>query len=138
MEKIDKLKLDLQEYVELMNHETFKEAKNSYILNHIFHITTYDSALDEKFVKAILEIMDVILTRKNFEYIKNEDNYIKFITIVNLIIDTLNWGTSIRGCFFDKITISCFLCRKEPNDEIIFESDEEIKELLNYLNKEDE
>lgn len=138
MEKIEKLKTDICEYTRLMNHETFKEAKNSYILNYIFNITTYDSALDEKFVNDILEIMDVILKRKNFEYIKDETNYIKFITIVNLIIETLNWGTSIRGCFFDKITVNCFLCRKEPNDEIIFESDEEIRELLNYLNKEDE
>lgn len=138
MEKIEKLKSDICEYAKLIKHETFKEAKNSYILNYIFNITTYDSALDEKFVNDILEIMDVILKRKNFEYIKDETNYIKFITIVNLIIETLNWGTSIRGCFFDKITVNCFLCRKEPNDEIIFESDEEIRELLNYLNKEDE
>lgn len=138
MEKIERLKLDICEYTKLIKHETFKEAKNSYILNYIFNITTYDSSLDEKFVNAILEIMDVILNRKNFEYIKDETNYIKFITIVNLIIETLNWGTSIRGCFFDKIIVNCFLCRKEPNDEIIFESDEEIRELLNYLNKEDE
>lgn len=138
MEKIERLKNDIHEYAKLMNHETFKEAKNSYILNHIFYITTYDSLLDEKFVNDILEIMDVILKRKNFEYIKDETNYIKFITIVNLIIETLDWGTSIRGCFFNKITVNCFLIKKELDDTIVFNNNDEIKELLDYLNKEDE
>lgn len=138
MEKIERLKNDIHEYTELMNHETFKEAKNSYILNHIFNITTYDSDLDEKFVKAILEIMNVIIERKNFEYIKDENNYIKFITVVNLILESLDWGTSIRGCFFNKITVNCFLIKKELDDTIVFSNDDEIKELINYLNKEDE
>lgn len=138
MEKIERLKNDIHEYAELMNHETFKEAKNSYILNHIFYITTYDSLLDEKFVNDILEIMDIILKRKNFEYIKDETNYIKFITIVNLIIETLDWGTSIRGCFFNKITVNCFLIKKELDDTIVFNNYDEIKELLDYLKKEDE
>lgn len=138
MEKIERLKNDIHEYIELMNHETFKEAKNSYILNHIFNITTYDSDLDEKFVKAILEIMNVIIERKNWEYIEDKNNYIKFITIVNLIIESLDWGTSIRGCFFNKITVNCFLIKKELDDTIVFSNDDEIKELINYLNKEDE
>ena len=70
----------------------------------VFDITTYDYNLSMKFGKDIIEIMEVINNRKNFEYIKDEENYKKFILVANLLdkYNWIEWGTSIRGCWFDK------------------------------------
>ena len=69
----------------------------------IFDLTTYDSAMDERFVKDILEVCKVILNRETFEYIEDEKNYVKYLVVCQLLCNFrwIEWGTSIRGAFFD-------------------------------------
>ena len=57
----------------------------------VFDITTYDYDLSMKFGKDIIEVMEVINNRKNFEYMEeDEENYKKFILVANLL-DKFNW-----------------------------------------------
>lgn len=39
----------------------------------------------------------------NFEYIKNKEQYLNYLTMVNMpfLTDKLDWGGSIRGAWFD-------------------------------------
>lgn len=69
----------------------------------IFDITTYDSGLDAFFVRKFIDASDAILNKTTFDYIKTEDNYRWFIAVCNMpfIADRIDWGTSIRGCWFD-------------------------------------
>jgi hypothetical protein len=79
-------------------------TKYEWAASEIFHLTTYDGDLDERFVKAIIEVCKVILERRTFEYIEDEENYIKYILVCQLLEDNhwINWGTSIRGAWFER------------------------------------
>ena len=91
-----------------------------------------------KFGKDIIEVMEVINNRKNFEYIKEDkENYKKFILVANLLdkYNWIEWGTSIRGCWFDKwsnpyIEGECY----DMEDKIEFDEDgKDIGLLLDFL-----
>lgn len=88
-------------YCECFSHDD--RSKYEWAASGVFDLTTYDSSLDELFVKDILEVCKVIRDNKNFEYIKNEQNYIKYILVCQLLdkFHWIEWGTSIRGAWFD-------------------------------------
>ena len=80
-----------------------KWSKYTWAARSVFDLTTYDPALDEMFVKDILEVCKVILNRENYEYIKDEKNYIKYILVCQILekFNWLGWGTSIRTAWFN-------------------------------------
>lgn len=98
-----------EEYLEILeqqNSDDFKDSINNryaWISHCLFDITTYDDALDIEFGKTIHEVMIQIFNRTTFEYIKIQDNYKKYIIVCNLLTGyrMLEWGTSIRGAWFD-------------------------------------
>ena len=77
--------------------------KYEWAANHIFDLCTYDAALDEKFVKDIFEVCQVIIDKRNFEYQIDNNNYIKYILVCQILyhFNWINWGTSIRGAWFE-------------------------------------
>lgn len=79
-------------------------TKYEWAAMNIFDLCTYDGSLDEKFVKAIIEVCNVILEDRNFEYIKDEKNYIKYILVCQIFeqFRWIDWGTSIRGAWFQR------------------------------------
>jgi hypothetical protein len=76
-----------------------------FICDEFMNITTYDDSVSLRLGGKIIEIMKVILERKNFEYIKDEDNYDWFIMITNMFdqLRLIEWGSSIRGCWFEEL-----------------------------------
>lgn len=81
----------------------FKDtSKYSWAMSEVFGLCTYDSSLDELFVKTIIEVCKVIKERTNFEYIGDRQNYIKYIQVCQLLneFNWIEWGTSIRGAWF--------------------------------------
>ena len=106
-----------------------KEVKASYIMLS-FNITTYDTDIDLELFDILIEIMEAILKRKTLEYIKiSKQNYRNFILFVNIIKEYIDWGTSIRTCFFTKLLIE----NMSDGSYIEFEEYNEIKELIDYL-----
>ena len=79
------------------------ESKMEYLGNVVFDFTTYDSGIDVLFAKKMIPVLKCILDRKTFEYQKNKEQYINYLTMVNMpfLVDKLEWGTSIRGAWFD-------------------------------------
>lgn len=94
-------------YEEVCSWHDDEDEYNKYewAASYIFDLTTYDGELDEKFVKDILEVCKVIADRSNYEYIANNDNYIKYILVCQLLdrFKWINWGTSIRGAWFENL-----------------------------------
>ena len=91
------------------------DNKYEWASSHVFNLATYDGTLDEMFVKKIIEVCKVILEKRNFEYIKDESNYISYI-LVSQLLDHLNWigwGTSIRGAWFEE-DVRYGACRTTP------------------------
>lgn len=76
-------------------------SKNSFVCNHIFQLTLYDDGhIADRFIEAYTPVIRYIIDRKNFEYIKID--YYNYLTVVNHLnnLDWLEWGGSIRGCWF--------------------------------------
>lgn len=75
------------------------ETKYEWAASSVFNLATYDSELDELFVKKILEVLKVILLGINFEYIKDEANYRTYILVCQKLSDMnwIDWSSSIRG-----------------------------------------
>jgi len=80
---------------------TESEIKKIFLSDAICNITTYDDDLSLEFGNMIYDTMEVIFERKTFEYIKHDENYIKYILSCHFIEDWLDWGTSIRGAWFN-------------------------------------
>lgn len=137
MNKIDILKSEIILYKDwCIEGHGDKIVKSQFLVSEIFDIDTYDTDLDVKFANDILEIMDIIFNCNTFEYIESsDDNYIKFITIANLIKPILDWGTSIRGCFIDEIKIN-ISNSDQKNIYIKFQTRDEIKSFIDYFKEE--
>lgn len=78
-------------------------SKLEWVATSVFDLVTYDGDLDERFAKDILEVCKVILEKRNYEYIEDEQNYVKYILVCQLLDKNywINWGTSIRGAWFE-------------------------------------
>lgn len=82
-------------------HFTEQQKKYIFLSSAIVGITTYDDDLDVKYGKMIAETLVQIKNRTTFNYIKDEAKYQDFISSCNYIIRWLDWGSSIRGAWFD-------------------------------------
>lgn len=132
------------------NYESYKEFgtfenKYEWAASHIFNLATYDSDLDEKFVKLILEVCEVILENKNYEYIEDETNYFTFIAVCQRLnsLGWIDWGTSIRGAWFDDQVYEfeydkkkqMIICDLEP-DIRVYPVKDSIRALLDFMEDE--
>ena len=128
-----------REYEAYKDFGTF-ETKYEWAASHIFDLATYDSSLDELFVKKILEVCRVILERQNFEYIKDDDNYITFIGVCQRLnsLGWIDWGSSIRGAWFDNMPdtfdgspmLNCYDYEDSPT---IYPTTGSIKALIDFM-----
>lgn len=66
-------------------------------------ICTYDSDVDKLFIREMMEVIDVILQRTTFDYQESYEKYLIYLRMVHMpfIADRINWGTSIRGAWFE-------------------------------------
>jgi len=78
-----------------------QEKKCIFLSSAIIGITTYDDELSKEYGKMILDTLIQIKNRTTFEYIKDKENYRKFILSCNFIQNWIEWGTSIRGAWFN-------------------------------------
>jgi len=104
MKYIEQLKKSYEEAMAF--NDCCPESRSEFVGNYVFGFTTYDSdkgSALESLTNDMLEVLKVILEKRNFEYLENEDNYMKYMTMVNMpfLIDKLQWGTSIRGAWLD-------------------------------------
>lgn len=99
-------------YEEVCSWHVDEYDKYEWAANYIFGLCTYDAAMDEKLVKDILEVCKVIIDRTNYEYIRDDNNYTKYILVCQLLyhFHWLTWGTSIRGAWFEEL---CHCAQKD-------------------------
>ena len=101
----------MAKYIELLDKhfkeeqhlECAPETKMEYLGSSIFDFNTYDSEIDILFAEKMVEVLKVILNKNTFEYIKDREQYLNYLTMVNMpfLTDKLDWGGSIRGAWFD-------------------------------------
>lgn len=78
----------------------FTKEECGYIWLCSLFATFYDSDMELKWGKLLYETIIAIIERKQSELL--DKNYEEYLICLNLIgVDILNWGTSIRFCWFD-------------------------------------
>lgn len=92
-------------------------------LANLFGLTLYDESADELFVRKYVEVVDAITENTTFEYIKDQDNYMWYLIVVNSMFlkGRTDWGASIRGAWWDskQPPLVCFL--RDSNWHVIEE-----------------
>lgn len=105
-------------YSDLLEHSYKKYDSESsrleFLADHVFNFTTYDSDMSELFAQKAIEVCKAINTRSVPDFISDIECYKWYLIMVNLpfFSDALNWGTSIRGAWWEvetKTLISCGL-----------------------------
>jgi hypothetical protein len=99
IEKLDELYLFHRNILDEDDREEY--YKHEFLGGVIFNFTTYDGEMDELLSSMMVPVIECILRKKTFEY--QEKYYIYYIMMVNMpfLADKLDWGTSIRGAWFD-------------------------------------
>lgn len=66
-------------------------------------LLTYDDHIGYLLLGKFFTTIEHIINRTTFDYIKDEANYLDYITMVNLprIAKHIEWGGSIRGAWFE-------------------------------------
>jgi hypothetical protein len=82
-------------------------SRLEYLADNIFNFTTYDTEQAELFATKAIEVCEAITNRTTYEYIrKSGADHTWFLLMCNMpFFDRrLNWGTSIRGAWWDTST----------------------------------
>ena len=137
-----------KQFDEIYNdYKTIYEIPNKMVFaaDVIFGLKTYDDDMSYLFVKNIIEVLKVIINEENFEYIKNKENYVKFLIVCNFLYDKIgciDWGTSIRGAWLVDYCKKPYICEwysetstKTINIKIPY-SPQNIIELVEWLEDE--
>ena len=91
-------------YSDFLEYTDYPENRLIWVADNIFEFVTYDSGASEVFGNLMLRVLKPILNQTTFDFQKeSEDNYYTFLLMVNMpfLKDKLEWGTSIRGAWFD-------------------------------------
>lgn len=78
-------------------------SRQDFLASYIFGFSTYDSEMDELFVKRAVEVSMAITERTTFDYIKDRTQYEWFLAMCHMDFfqERICWGTSIRGAFWN-------------------------------------
>lgn len=70
--------------------ESLGGTKYEWAASRIFELSTYDSELDELFIKTIIDVCKSIINRTTFEYMEDHMMYVKYIIVAQLL-NSFNW-----------------------------------------------
>lgn len=73
-----------------------------FLAEDLFDFDLYDSGECKWFAHTMLEVIRVILEKKNYEFINAPERYRTYLLMVNMpfLKDKLEWGTSVRGAWW--------------------------------------
>jgi hypothetical protein len=123
-----------KEFNDLNECSDKKITKSKYLGDSIFDFVTYDDNMTNLFVNKMIQVLESILEQKTYDYInESEDNYLNYLTMVNMpfLAEKIDWSTSIRGAWFDKLKeyeVDCSKIIIEKQEIKIF-----IKELIDWI-----
>ncbi len=100
------------------------ESRFEFLAESIFDFTTYDSGMSDLFGRKAVEVCAAINDRKTFDYQKEADGYQWYLIMCNMpfFAGKLEWGTSIRGAWWDlhgNKTFEISICGLWENNEQI-------------------
>jgi hypothetical protein len=118
-------------YLELLENSFLQDNSNlhpterhpsrlEFLANAVFDFTTYDSSMSVLFATKAVEVIAAISNKATFAYQEvGAENYQWYLIMVNMPFfqDRLNWGSSIRGAWWDGKQPSIDSCGLYVEDE---------------------
>lgn len=131
------LKRDWDDYCRF---RPFEVSKYEWLSENVFDLTTYDNRLNDVFGRKVFEVCKAILGGTTFEYIQIDDAHYTTYILVCQILDMfhwIEWGTSIRGAWFEEQRDSRYILR-DPEDleNVLPFTEENIRILLEFIEEE--
>jgi hypothetical protein len=102
-------------------YNDFKEQnpecnKRQWFTSYFLNLTTYDDEVDEYFYNYCIPVIKELIGRTcckcyhypfkggqfNFKWNIKDEKYIQYLTVCNLILGSIEWGTSIRTAWWDE------------------------------------
>lgn len=135
------------DYLEMLNRSYSEEGEGQgrfeFLADAVFGFTTYENEVSALMAEKCLEVCRAVTDRKTFEYIRDADNNQWYLIMVNMpfLKDRLEWGTSIRGAWWDlygddKFTIkSCLLFQDDDQLLEISFNEKEWTEFVNAMSE---
>ncbi len=112
-----------------------KDQRLIFLSDHIFNYDTYDGDRAIFFAEKTIFIIYAILHKKTFDLIQqSKENYYWYLAICNMpfLANNIEWGTSIRGAWFNhSITIKS--CGLYHDDEQIIDLDLEYEHVDQFF-----
>lgn len=92
-----------------INSQKDYDSKYAYFAESYFNVIAYDDHMADIIGREITEVIEVILNRKSFDYIENDENYKKYIIWASKLdeMEWIEWGTSIRGAWLNTPILIC-------------------------------
>lgn len=90
------------------------ENKKIYFVEYIINMITYDDELAEYYYDNYFKpTLTSILNKGEMGFSSNKDEYVRYNITCNLILglrglNSLDWGTSIRDCWFDSMCVPLY------------------------------
>lgn len=132
------LKLLESSYNQALSRGEFTCSKLEFIGNHIFEFETYEDVVLSLMTKKAIEVCGVITNFTTFDYIKDDNNNMWFLVMVNMPFfkNKLEWGVSIRGAWWDCYPNKCFKlesCGIYNGEEYLYEIEFDDKEWFAFI-----
>lgn len=112
-EQLDYMYNEHKEFkMDCCNEEDY--TKFQFLCSEVFELCPYDSYIEDKWGREIYRVMMHIKKGSCFSYWKVDDTHYNYYLIICQLLDSkhwINWGTSIRNCWFDF---------SEESDKLVF------------------
>lgn len=104
--------IDLEHSYNVERKDLPELSRLEFLADYIFGFTTYAKSYSELFTAKALEVCAAISAQHNFKYIENDENHQWYLLMVNMPFfeNKLNWGTSIRGAWWDHQEFQLVTC----------------------------
>jgi hypothetical protein len=99
----DYAKLLEESFDEVRSYDECMETRLEFLSQKVFGFITYDGGMDALFAAKAAEVCEAINTGTTFAYIEDPERYRWYLLMCNMpfFAGRLNWGTSIRGAWWD-------------------------------------
>ena len=90
-------------YEDMREFQDENLSRLEYLAEHIFDFATYEDYMAELFATKMVEVCQAISDKTTFDYIDTDEGRMWYLLMVNMpfLAGRLDWGTSIRGAWWD-------------------------------------
>lgn len=102
---LDRMYEEFRDWEEQAGYEGEDLDKLSFLGDKVFDFTTYELGVSKLFGERMLAVIRCIYERRTFEFMNlSEEHKTTYLLMVNMpyLHGKLEWGTSIRGAWFEE------------------------------------